>query len=644
MSSYKYAIAPFVDVYNLNDQEIQIRLLAKNESDTITIEGDGVGDLLMILWAVYLRPMALDEIFYELELKSPKVDCQKVLENLVDLGALSHCVQTGQEPMTDLLVPYQLTPILNGRYVCIRNTQYIYISPEEQGSILTQAALSQSIDQEDVDIALCLTQHGLTYDCLPSKNVTIDSLGLCKHLPVNCRLSFDGQGKLRFAFPILAKVADNQSDERWKTLLSKGLQSNIVSTVQRIETKTWALKPSGIIYQATHRIHDLKQAHDDFQLGIGATDFEACGKAVMEALERYSGRVPHQQIDGVVYSKKEDLEGGFIDIGKLAKYSAMQFQGDVTPRGIQLPQDGNKTYWIRVNDVYGDQTYAPANFIFYSFRADDFTGGKNTFWSNSNGIAAHLDFDKAVISAVLETIERDAILIWWLNRLAPPKIELDSLDVWTKSEIQKVSKLGFEVAVLDITLDTLPAALVVARNKRNEWPYFFCGAACSIKFIDAVRKALQEMLLSMGNEMSVDSSHRAAKNKFTISQPMDHARLYYDPAMSGVVSFLFEGKISRVVDYPSQDIHTAIAANHYLRQRGFELWYLDITPPEIAEFNLDIVVVKVIIPNMVPISFGYMSEPLGMDRITDLPFQLGIVNKKTTVNDLLKDYMPHFFP
>lgn len=49
--------------------------------------------------------------------------------------------------------------------------------------------------------------------------------------------------------------------------------------------------------------------------------------------------------------------------------------------------------------------------------------------------------------------------------------------------------------------------------------------------------------------------------------------------------------------------------------------------------------VKVFIPGIVPISFGYGVEPLGMKRIYDLPVKLGLLDRPKSYRQLEK--FPH---
>jgi len=69
-----------------------------------------------------------------------------------------------------------------------------------------------------------------------------------------------------------------------------------------------------------------------------------------------------------------------------------------------------------------------------------------------------------------------------------------------------------------------------------------------------------------------------------------------------------------------------------------DLKKLEVTP------DLDIHVIKAIIPKLVPIAFGYMTDPLAHSRIYELPMGLGLKKEKSLAENVWQDYQPHFFP
>jgi ribosomal protein S12 methylthiotransferase accessory factor len=49
------------------------------------------------------------------------------------------------------------------------------------------------------------------------------------------------------------------------------------------------------------------------------------------------------------------------------------------------------------------------------------------YYPISTGCASHVSLERALLGAILEVVERDAISIIWLQKLVLPRIEVDDL-------------------------------------------------------------------------------------------------------------------------------------------------------------------------------------------------------------------------
>lgn len=113
--------------------------------------------------------------------------------------------------------------------------------------------------------------------------------------------------------------------------------------------------------------------------------------------------------------------------------------------------------------------------------------------ADTNGCAAGRTLPEAILNALLELIERDAVAIWWYNRLRRPAIDLESFGDPTILEIQRAfEQIGHDAYVLDVTTDLgIPAYVAVAPAKDGSQPYF--GSAAHISPRIAALKALSEV-------------------------------------------------------------------------------------------------------------------------------------------------------
>jgi ribosomal protein S12 methylthiotransferase accessory factor len=102
---------------------------------------------------------------------------------------------------------------------------------------------------------------------------------------------------------------------------------------------------------------------------------------------------------------------------------------------------------------------------------------------------------------------------------------------------------------------------------------------------------------------------------------MDHARYYAArPDFLSVFQFLLDSrsKGDMNLDECSADFNALTRLQvciDRIRDRGFEVYAVDLTPSEIRELGYH--VCRVIVPDLVPIHFGHHTIPLGMSRLSD---------------------------
>jgi ribosomal protein S12 methylthiotransferase accessory factor len=121
-----------------------------------------------------------------------------------------------------------------------------------------------------------------------------------------------------------------------------------------------------------------------------------------------------------------------------------------------------------------------------------FAGGPRFCAADTNGCAAGQSVAEARLGALLELIERDAVAVWWYNRLRRPALELAGVPGIGHEEFDgEFRELGRSLWVLDVTTDLgVPACVAVAAKLDGSEPCF--GASAGMSYADAVRKAVAE--------------------------------------------------------------------------------------------------------------------------------------------------------
>jgi ribosomal protein S12 methylthiotransferase accessory factor len=231
----------------------------------------------------------------------------------------------------------------------------------------------------------------------------------------------------------------------------------------------------------------------------------------------------------------------------------------------------------------------PAGLVYLSF--DD------RFEVTTNGCAAGKTLDAATLSSLLELIERDAVALWWYNRVRRPGISLASLrSTRIQSALDAAHDCKLHVDVLDITTDfEVPVCVAVATSER---PGIAMGMAAHPDPERCVWKALAEMSVAMAH----------------LSSPTG-GRHYW----------LEESRIEQFKQLKPKDCETRWteasqpqapnlpAILERAQRLGLDVLRVDLTRPE-----LQIPVARVLVPGLRP-----LGRRLAPGRLYDVPVKLG---------------------
>lgn len=206
--------------------------------------------------------------------------------------------------------------------------------------------------------------------------------------------------------------------------------------------------------------------------GKGRTREQAQVSALCEGIERYAGIF--QGTEPVVRRAFDDFDGDAIDPATVQLFSERQYERRAQTYDpadpfnvVPLPFDRRATIsWTALEPVRaGPRRWLPTSQVYYSF-LDNPAGG-----ANSNGVAAGATATEARLHGLHELVERDAVAIWWYNRLRVPAFDLEGADDPALARIVDAhDRLGRDLWVLDVTTDVgMPAAAAV--SARREAPH-----------------------------------------------------------------------------------------------------------------------------------------------------------------------------
>jgi len=233
--------------------------------------------------------------------------------------------------------------------------------------------------------------------------------------------------------------------------------------------------------------------------------------------------------------------------------------------------------------------------------------------ASSNGYAAHTDRERAVQLAVLEIVERDAVLRSWYLSRPMPRI-LGDLRV-------RPTQADTEVRCFLATSDVeLPVVLAVARLPEGS---LRAAASAAVSFEEAWRKVALE--LQSGLEASAPGRSAGVSSDLNDPArrdgPLDQLKYYLDPERARpALDHLW--KMSETVELPAlgkrwprcDDGQTTDRITAAIERAGLTAWIVDRSLPDV--FDPKWHVVRALVPGAVEISWGQAYRRLASPRLT----------------------------
>ncbi|GGM82492.1 hypothetical protein GCM10012275_61320 [Longimycelium tulufanense] len=382
--------------------------------------------------------------------------------------------------------------------------------------------------------------------------------------------------------------------------------------------------------------------------GGGAVDERAATiAAIAETVERYSAVYwPAEQI--VEASWNHLTEAGYRALApeSLRLFTDAQFTSPGFPFQPFTPDA--RIAWTQGLDLgSGEPTLLPASLVYMS---QPHTDAVRIGHATSNGLGAGCTWDEAVVSGLLELIERDGFCIAWHNRLSLPLIDPASDEQIAAFFERYVRPTGLDVSLVDLSSFTgVPAVITVVRNRATAiGPFAIGGAAAGTPqraIIKAVVEAFQTRVWMRaeqrdGDILSPDADFNSEVHRFD-----DHVRLYAGSGMVHATEFLdaspAQMDIGDLPSLPERRPRALIrAVLDRLAEQNIDVYVADATSPDVAEAGL--VVARVLAPALVPLDASFRARFLGVPRLRQRPLELGLLDRVLT-DDELNPY-PHPYP
>ena len=320
--------------------------------------------------------------------------------------------------------------------------------------------------------------------------------------------------------------------------------------------------------------------------GIGWDPESAEGAAVGEALERYAAAafpLPERRRSELRLQDRLDADG-------FSLYSEEQRSCADFPHEALYQADVAYTNMFSLSDNH--ETWVPAALV----RLNMSDGGVAT----STGLAAGTTPYVALLRAVQELVERDALAVTWLHGIAGRCVALPS------EHAGVVADLGGEAMAVDATpsYSRHPVALVAGHLPVRGIPRVALGAACRETWAEAFDKAFLEWVQGIsfaGFHLELERS-RTPKRASELKTFEDHALYYTDHWEEWTHVPLLRGERTEPPDErPARGAFASLTElTDGLEDEGIRVFYRELTTADLAEVG--VCAVRALSPDLVPLA------------------------------------------
>lgn len=351
--------------------------------------------------------------------------------------------------------------------------------------------------------------------------------------------------------------------------------------------------------------------------GRGYDAESAFSRCMSEAIERQSA--VYRDAHRIIRASSADLVTTAIAPRSLLQISDAQYVHRETWNaqvdGVHhLPQrfDQSKNIgWVNAQSLTSQSSrFVPAAWCFLGY-PDALEEGFPI--PDSSGLAAGDSISDAIARGLFELIERDAVSIWWYNRLVMPPLIFDNqaLEIWQPFS-DWIARCGRRFWLLDLTLDlNVPVVAAISCNQQ--------GSDLSVGFGSALRPEM------------------AAEHAMCELVQFEVTKMYYRPPTSNAYPHFLQWCQSAKVNDNSfllpDDTHRKTRADEtcsagavldLLASKDLEAFAFHLSKP-----NQSKKVVRVIVPGLRSIWPRY-----GAGRLYDVPFAQGLFERPRSESDL----------
>ncbi|MEO1375134.1 MAG: TOMM precursor leader peptide-binding protein [Cyanobacteria bacterium J06635_10] len=377
----------------------------------------------------------------------------------------------------------------------------------------------------------------------------------------------------------------------------------------------------------------LRQNLGGRSAGKGRTDSQAMASGFCEAIERYSGVFQGDEIrEKGSYQEMGDKAihpNACMNFSQKQYENREQWNADCQGWFQKVPEPFDEDRVIEWTPIWSlthqEFKYLPTAYCYYGYQPSY----KPDCWADSNGCAAGNTIEEAILQGFMELVERDAVALWWYNRLQKPRVDLDSFDQPYFQELkQYYQTINREIWVLDITSDlNIPVFAAISKRSDRSVEDIVLGYGAHFDAKIAISRALTEVNQILPNVLF-------AKPDGSTNYPPSADILALDwwktATVAEQVYLVPDERIAIKVssDYPqianADLLEDVKLCQQIVEKNGMEMLVLDQTRADIG-----LRVAKVVVPGMC-----HMWKRLAPGRLYQVPVKMGWLESALTEEEL----------
>ena len=417
-----------------------------------------------------------------------------------------------------------------------------------------------------------------------------------------------------------------------------------ITGVVRILTSVSEADGIAHVYMAGHnhatkieRLDHLKQGLRNASAGKGVSEMQARVSALCEAIERYSSgeRTGGEVVETASYADMRSRHGDKTihpnDVMRFSEkqqdeYKIWNAKGSKFNRVPEALPEDQAIDWTPVWSLKDEcHKYLPTQLLYYASPASQ---GCEKFYcvGCSNGNASGNTLEEAVLQGFFELVERDAVALWWYNRIPKAGVATETFeDPWLQEMAEHYRQTyQRETWALDLTSDLgIPVFAAVSKMIEGEEERILFGLGCHLDAHIALQRSFAEMNQMLGMAHTGDDGELSLEDKETLEW-LRHSTLRNQPYMAADS----KQALKTLRDYPLQHSGEFLQDIHHCRkiieEKGMEMLVLDQTRADVG-----MPVVKVVVPGL-----RHFWARYGSGRLYDVPVEMGWLESPTLEDDL----------